>query len=334
MKKIILIFSFVSILLLSCGNSSSKDGSGSSKTIRVGTVLSSSHPVNIALKEVFAKMVESNSNGEIKVQIYDSGVLGGEKQLYDSVRNGNVDLCAIGTPMWNEIEKLSIPDWPFIFRDLEHAQKVYQGEIGYEIARDLEEKGNVVFISWFPNGARVFSANRTISTLDDFKGLKMRMPNNPIHIQIGELLGCNVTPLPLGEVFSALEQRVVDGQDNPLSSFRSEGYYEVQTDVFESNHIIASIELMASKKLWNSLTPEQANIIKEAGLETALEGWRLYVQSIEDDKKFLEENGIKIHVPSEEIKNQMIEKMQPIYEELYKQYPWAEDMVSRIKAVQ
>ncbi len=332
MKKILnlLLLSLMFIYLSSCSGASS-DGA---KTLKVGTILSSSHPVNVALKNTFAKIVEEKSGGKLKVQIFDSGVLGGEKQLYDSVRNGNIDLCAIGTVMWNEVDKLSIPDWPFIFRDLDHAQKVYHGEIGDEMAKDLEEKGNIVFVGWFPNGARVFSANRTISTLDDFKGLRMRMPNNPIHIQIGELLGANVTPLPLGEVFSALEQKVVDGQDNPLSSFRSEGYYEVQSDIFESNHIITSIELMASQKLWNSLTPEQTEILKEAGKEAALEAWKLYEKSIEDDKKFLEENGIKITVPNEELKNQMISKIQPIYNDLYKKYTWAEEMVNKIKAIQ
>ena len=332
MKKILnlLLLSLMFIYLSSCSGASS-DGA---KTLKVGTILSSSHPVNVALKNTFAKIVEEKSGGKLKVQIFDSGVLGGEKQLYDSVRNGNIDLCAIGTVMWNEVDKLSIPDWPFIFRDLDHAQKVYHGEIGDEMAKDLEEKGNIVFLGWFPNGARVFSANRTISTLDDFKGLRMRMPNNPIHIQIGELLGLNVTPLPLGEVFSALEQKVVDGQDNPLSSFRSEGYYEVQSDIFESNHIITSIELMASQKLWNSLTPEQTEILKEAGKEAALEAWKLYEKSIEDDKKFLEENGIKITVPNEELKNQMISKIQPIYNDLYKKYTWAEEMVNKIKAIQ
>ncbi|WP_281817380.1 TRAP transporter substrate-binding protein [Brachyspira pilosicoli] len=332
MKKILnlLLLSLMFIYLSSCSGASS-DGA---KTLKVGTILSSSHPVNVALKNTFAKIVEEKSGGKLKVQIFDSGVLGGEKQLYDSVRNGNIDLCAIGTVMWNEVDKLSIPDWPFIFRDLDHAQKVYHGEIGDEMAKDLEEKGNIVFLGWFPNGARVFSANRTISTLDDFKGLRMRMPNNPIHIQIGELLGANVTPLPLGEVFSALEQKVVDGQDNPLSSFRSEGYYEVQSDIFESNHIITSIELMASQKLWNSLTPEQTEILKEAGKEAALEAWKLYEKSIEDDKKFLEENGIKITVPNEELKNQMISKIQPIYNDLYKKYTWAEEMVNKIKAIQ
>lgn len=332
MKKILnlLLLSLMFIYLSSCSGASS-DGA---KTLKVGTILSSSHPVNVALKNTFAKIVEEKSGGKLKVQIFDSGVLGGEKQLYDSVRNGNIDLCAIGTVMWNEVDKLSIPDWPFIFRDLDHAQKVYHGEIGDEMAKDLEEKGNIVFLGWFPNGARVFSANRTISTLDDFKGLRMRMPNNPIHIQIGELLGANVTPLPLGEVFSALEQKVVDGQDNPLSSIRSEGYYEVQSDIFESNHIITSIELMASQKLWNSLTPEQTEILKEAGKEAALEAWKLYEKSIEDDKKFLEENGIKITVPNEELKNQMISKIQPIYNDLYKKYTWAEEMVNKIKAIQ
>lgn len=326
MPKIISILSL--ILIIGCSSENSV------KTLKVGSVLSSSHPVNVALRNTFAKIVEEKSDGAFKVQIFDSGVLGGEKQLYDSVRNGNIDLCAIGTVMWNEVDKLSIPDWPFIFRDLDHAQKVYHGEIGDEMAKDLEDKGNIVFLGWFPNGARVFSANRTISTLNDFRGLRMRMPNNPIHIKIGELLGCNVTPLPLGEVFSALEQKVVDGQDNPISSFRSEGYYEVNSDIFESNHIITSIELLLNKKLYDSLTEEQAQIIREAGIQAALDAWKLYIQSIDDDKKFLTEHGIKITVPSESVKREMVSRMQPIYDDLYKQYDWARDMIAKIQAVQ
>lgn len=328
--KKVLLASVLSLVTIIAGCSSKS----TTKTLKVGTILSSSHPVNVALKNTFAKMVEEKSDGTLKVQIFDSGVLGGEKQLYDSVRNGNIDLIAIGTVMWNEVDKLSIPDWPFIFRNLDHAQKVYHGEIGEEMAKDLEERGDVVVLGWFPNGARVFSSNRPISTLNDFKGIRMRMPNNPIHIQIGELLGCNVTPLPLGEVFSALEQKVVDGQDNPISSFISEGYYEVNSDIFESNHIITSIELMASKKLYNSLNKEQDEILREAGRQAALDAWELYVKSIEDDKEFLKEHGIRISTPNDSMKREMIEKMQPIYDNLYKKYDWARDMVERINAVQ
>ncbi|MEG0774717.1 TRAP transporter substrate-binding protein [Clostridium sp.] len=306
---------------------------GKAITIKVGTVVAATHPMNVALKETFKPMVEEKSGGKIKVEIYEGGVLGGEKELWDSVRNGNVEMTAIGTVMWNEVDKMSIPDWPFLFRDLEHAKKVYTGEIGEEMAKAVEEKAGVHFMSWHPNGVRVFSSNKTISSLDTFKGMRLRMPNNPIHIQVGKLLGANVTPLPLGEVFTALEQKVVDGQDNPLSTFRNEGWFEVQTDIFESNHMVASLELIASDKLMKSLSEDQQKIIEEASLKTSEESWKLYANSLEADKKFLQENGIKFTTPSDADRAKLIEIVQPVYDELYTKYPWAKEMVEKIRNV-
>ncbi|MEM1485455.1 TRAP transporter substrate-binding protein [Oscillospiraceae bacterium PP1C4] len=333
-------------LLAGCGGAAKTDAGSSSKaeggaaakpaktvTIKVGSVVAATHPMNVALREVFKKTVEEGSNGAIKVELYDSGTLGGEKELYDSVRNGNLDICSVGTVMWNEVDKMSIPDWPFLFRDVDHARKVYTGEIGAEMAKQLEEVGKVHFLGWGPNGARAFSSNRTINTLEDFKGLRLRMPNNPIHIQLGSLLGANVTPMPMGEVFTALEQKVVDGQDNPLATFRNEGWYEVQSDVFISNHMITSLEMMASDKLWKSLSEDQIKLVQEASLKTCENAWDLYVASIDGDTAFLKENGLKITVPDEATRAQLVELSQPIYDDLYKKYDWAEAMVKRIRDV-
>jgi tripartite ATP-independent transporter DctP family solute receptor len=267
------------------------------------------------------------------VEVYEGGTLGGEKELYDSVRNGNLQICAVGTVMWNEVPKMSIPDWPFLFRDLAHARAVYTGEVGAEMAADVEKIGKVKFLGWYPNGSRVFSVNRTVAKLDDFKGLRLRMPNNPIHIQVGTLLGANVSPMPMGEVFTALEQKVVDGQDNPLSTFRNEGWYEVQTDVFESNHMITSIELLSSTKLWNSLDKDQKALIEKAALKASQEAWDLYAKSIDDDKAFLKDHKIKFTTPDAATRQQLVDLMKPVYEKLYQKYDWAEAMVQKIRAV-
>jgi TRAP-type transport system periplasmic protein len=302
-------------------------------TIKVGSVVAATHPMNVALKSIFKPLVEEGSGGALKVEVYDGGVLGGEKELYDSVRNGNLQIVSVGTVMWNEIGKMSIPDWPFLFRDLEHAKKVYTGDIGKEIAADVEKGAGIHFLSWHPNGVRVFSSNKTIETIDKFKGLRLRMPNNPIHIQVGKLLGANVTPMPLGEVFTALEQKVVDGQDNPLATFKNEGWYEVQTDIFESNHMITSLELLASDKLWKDLTEEQRKLIQDAALKTSEESWNLYAKSIDEDKKFLQEKGIKFTTPDDAVRQKLIDLMQPVYDDLYKKYPWAKEMVEKVRSV-
>lgn len=322
-------------MLAGCGKNSGGSSAAPKETItiKVGTVVAATHPMNVALKTKFKPLMEEGSKGAIKVEIYDGGVLGGEKELFDSVRNGNLQMTSVGTVMWNEVDKMSVPDWPFIFRDLEHAKKVYTGEIGTEIAKELEQKTGVHFMGWNPNGVRNFSSNKTIKSLDTFKGLRLRMPNNPIHIQVGKLLGANVTPLPMGEVFTALEQKVVDGQDNPISTLRNEGWYEVQSDVFESNHMITSLELLASDKLWKSLSEDQQKLLKEASLKTSEEAWSLYAKSIEEDKKFLTENGIKFTTPDDATRQKLVEMMQPVYDDLYKKYPWAKDMVERIRNV-
>lgn len=325
-----------SLLLAGCSKGANEGPPTSQKplVIRVGSTLAGTHPVTVALSNTFKTMVEQESGGALKVEVYEGGMLGGEKELYDSVRNGNLQIAAVGTLMWNEVGKMSIPDWPFLFRDLDHARTVYMGDVGKEMAADVEKIAKVHFIGWFPNGARVFSSNRTINTLDDFKGLRIRMPNNPIHIQVGSLLGANVTPMPMGEVFTALEQKVVDGQDNPLSTIRNEGWYEVQSDVFISNHMISTIELLASEKMWKVLSPEQIAIIEKAALKSSQVAWDDYAKSIEADKEFLQQKGLKVTEPDQQTRQQLVELMKPVYEKLYDKYDWAKAMEQRIRSIQ
>ncbi len=338
-------------LLAGCGSSGSKkvsntSGSAPSTTasattapagkainIRIGATAASTHPMIIALKNTFKKEVEDGSKGLIKVEIREGGVLGGEKELYDSVRVGNLEMCAIGSVMWSEVPKMAATDFPFVFRDLEHARKVYTGDIGKEIAADVEKIGGVHFLSWHPNGLRVFSSNKTIKTLNDFKGLRLRMPNNEIHIQVGKLLGANVTPLPVGEVFTALEQKVVDGQDNPIATVRSEGWYEVQTDIYESNHMVASFELLGSDKMWKSLTDDQRKLIQDAAQKASADSWDLYAKSLKEDRAFLESKGIKFTTPDDATRQKTVEMMKPLYDGLNKKYTWAEDMIKRMRDV-
>ncbi len=301
--------------------------------IKVGSVVAASHPMNVALRETFKKEIEEKSGGSMKVDLYEGGVLGGEKELWDSVRNGNIEIIVVGSVMWNEVPKMSMTDFPFVFRDLAHAKKVYTGAIGKEVAADVEKIGNVKFLAWHPNGVRVFSTNRTISKLEDFKGLRLRMPNNPIHLQVGKVLGANVTPMPMGEVFAALEGKVVDGQDNPLATLRNQGWYEVQTDVYESGHMIASLETMASNKLWSSLAEDQKKILLDASAKLQDATWTLYEKSLAEDKTFLQSKGLKFATPSKADKEKLVEIMKPVYDELYKKYTWAEDLIKRIREV-
>lgn len=302
--------------------------------VKVGLVLAATHPVTQAMYEEFEPIIEEKTNGKYDIQIYDSSQLGNEKQLYDYVRNGIVDVIAVGTVMWSEVPMMATPDFPFVFRDVAHARSSYlSDEVGGYIADTFEAQEPIKFLAWFPNGARVFSSSKPLEKIEDFKGLKLRMPNNPIHVQVAESLGANPAIMDFGEVFTALEQKVVDGQDNPLSTFRREGWFEVQDYVYETNHMVSSIELLAGTKFWDKLSDEDKAIFEEASLAASNKGWDLYEASIKDDKAFLETSGLTVTTPTAEEHDQLVEMMKPVYDTLYKQYDWAEDMIARIAAV-
>ncbi|WP_111646640.1 TRAP transporter substrate-binding protein [Paranoxybacillus vitaminiphilus] len=340
MKKsisFILLFSVLLFAFLSgCGaekqSGQKSEKSGESKVIKVANYFAEEHPQNVALREKFKKIVEEKSGGTLKVQIYPNSTLGAEKEFYDGIRNGTIEMGIPGLIMQNDIPKMGVPEWPFLFKDFEHVKKVLNGPIGKEITEELEEKHGVHPLAWSANGFRMFSANKTIDSMDDFKGLRMRMPNIYNYITMGKLLGANVTPLPISEVFTALEQKVVDGQDNPIATLRASGWYEVQSDVLESKHMFSPNIYVINSKFWSSLSEEQRKIIEEAAKEATDYEFELMEKSYEEDKKFLEQNGIKFTTPTPEFSKQMQEAVQPLYDEMFGKYDWAKDLYERIKA--
>lgn len=341
LKKGIGIFSTMvlatTVLLAGCGSgekTATTAGSqgGKPQTIKVAHYFATDHPQNVALREKFKPMVEEKSGGTLKVQIYDNSTLGAEKEFYDGVRNGTIEMGIPGLIMQGDVEKMQVPEWPFLFKDFAHVKKVLNGPIGEEITADLESKHGVKPLAWSANGFRMFSANKTIDDMADFKGLRIRMPNIPNYIALGKLLGTNVTPMPISEVFSALEQKVVDGQDNPIATLRASGWHEVQSDVLESKHMFSPNIYIINSKFWNGLTPEQQKVIEEAAKTAANYEFDLLEKSYETDKKFLEENKVKFTMPSPEFKSEMEKAAQPLYDEIYQKHSWAKDLVERIKA--
>lgn len=315
--------------VVGCGSSSGDKG----RLVKISVCVSSQTPSAKAMREVFKPRVEELTGGKYDIQIYESGVLGGEKVTYDYTRSGIIEMCVVGTPMWSETPTMAIPDFPFVFRDVEHAKNAYQGELGDYITADIEETQPIKLLSWFPNGSRAFSSNKKLTNLDEFKGQKLRMPNNPIHVKLAESLGANVVIMDLGEVFTALEQGVADGQDNPLSTVRNEGWYEVQDYIYNTNHIVASLELFAGDEFWNSIDEKDQELFRQAADETSDYAWELYIDQLEDDKKFMKEEKLTVTDLTED-REKMIEKIQPVYDYLDSQYEWADDVRQMIEEIE
>lgn len=327
-----LVLLICAIMLVSTTGCTSK-GEGA-KLVKISVAVSNQMPVSIALREVFKPMIEEATNGKYDIQIYDSGVLGSEKVTYDYTRNGIMEMCVIGTPMWSETPVMAIPDFPFVFRNVGHARRSYQGELGDYITEDIESSQSVQLLSWFPNGARVFTSSKPLENLEDFKGQKLRMPNNPIHVKLAESLGANVVIMDLGEVFTALEQGVADGQDNPIATVKNEGWYEVQDYILNTNHIIASLELFAGNHFWDELSEEDRVIFEEAALKASDYAWDLYEEQLESDVQMMKDKGIVVTELTEADREVMFEKIKPVYDYLDAQYPWASDVRQMIKDIE
>jgi tripartite ATP-independent transporter DctP family solute receptor len=342
---------FLSLLVTACGSAeqaapasggTGKDAAASEPskpaekpqkaiTVKVANYFATEHPQNVALREKFKPIVEEKTGGALKVEIYDNSKLGAEKEFYDGVRNGTIEMGIPGMIMQSDIEKMGVAEWPFLFKDFTHAKKVLQGPIGQELSADLESKHGVRVLAWSANGFRMFSSNKAIASVQDFAGLRLRMPNIPNYIKLGQSLKANVTPLPISEVFTALEQNVVDGQDNPIATVRASGWYEVQSHILESRHMFSPNLYIINSKFWSKLSPEQQTAVQEAAVIAAEYEWKLLEESYEADKAFLQDHKLTFITPDDAFRQGMIDAVQPMYDEFYTTYPWAKDIVERIR---
>ncbi|GGK34417.1 hypothetical protein GCM10010965_29240 [Caldalkalibacillus thermarum] len=323
-------------LLTACGQTgeegateSSESSAPETKTIKVANYFASDHPQNVALRETFKPMVEENSEGRLKVEIYDNSQLGAEEAFLEGVRNGTIEMVVAGMLLQGSEPKIGVVEWPFIFRDYDHAKKVLNGPVGEEIAQAFEQFG-VKPLNWTVNGFRVVSSDRAIESLEDFNGFRLRMPNAPIFISVGEALGANVTPLAFSEVFTALEQGVINGQENPYITLVQSGFYEAQSHVIETRHIFSPNIYLLNQAFWDSLDPELQEVVAEAAAAAAEQVWELLIKQENEMKEYLKEQGLVIIEPDEAFRQEMIDAMQPVYEELFKEYEWAEDLYRRI----
>jgi TRAP-type C4-dicarboxylate transport system substrate-binding protein len=237
--------------------------------------------------------------------------------------------------MNQEYSTMLISDWPFLYRDLAHAKKVWTGPIADEINTEFHQKfPSTYLLGWGPNSARTFTSNKKLTSVDDFKGQKFRMPGNPIHVGIAENLGASAQVIPLGELFSALETGVVDGQDNGMVTVISEAFYEVQKNVYETNHIIATLEIVVSAPFFDKLSADQQKIIKDAAKAASAQAWDDYIKSVDADRAFLKSKGVTVTPATAADQQRIIQAITPLTNSLLGQNPWAKPLTDKIKAIQ
>lgn len=239
------------------------------KVIRLGHTGASNHHFQ-KISEQFAELISERTDGEITIEVYPSDQLGNQTQLVESTMLGTNDMVLTSDAVLsNFVPEVGIVNLPFIFRDSDHVRAALDGEVGQELSAMVENQGAVV-IGWWENGFRHITNSRNpIQTPQDIQGMKLRVPEGPVFVSTFEALGANPTPISFGELYSALQLGVVDGQENPPAHILTQNFHEVQDYVTRTGHIYLSSPVLINKNLLESLSEEHKDIILETGRELA-----------------------------------------------------------------
>ncbi|HGO5824208.1 TPA: TRAP transporter substrate-binding protein [Mannheimia haemolytica] len=307
-------------------------GSAFAKTIiKIGHYNSDVHPSNIALQEYFKKTIEEKTEGRYEIRIFPNNQLGGEDQIVNGLRNGTIEGGITGLLLQNVDPIFGVWEWPYLFKDNAEAKKVLESPISQEIGEKMEKYG-IKLLAYGMNGFRVISSNKKVENFDDFKGLRLRVPLNSLFVDWAKAMHINPQSMPLSEVFTALEQKVIDGQENPYMLIKDSGLYEVQKYIIESNHIFSPGLLQLSLKTWNKMSKEDQAIFLEAAKLYQEKEWELAMKMEQDVKDFFHKNGKEVIVPSEQFKADMLKASETLYQNFYQKYDWAKDVISKIHA--
>lgn len=261
------------VILAGCGSGKEEGASDTSEpqpekiTLIAAHVLAPSHHYQAGFEKM-NEIMKEKSNGQMELRIHPSAELGEEEEEIESLQMGTIDLSTVSAaPMTGFVKEYMACDLPFMFASPEEAYAFYDGPIGDELLK-LTEPIGLIGLAWWENGFRNFTNDvRPIVTPQDMKGLKMRTMNSPVHMASVNALGATATPIPFGELYSALQQGVVDGEENPVANIHANKFYEVQKYVTISRHFYDPSPLFISAKTWEKLTDEQKQIIKDAAIE-------------------------------------------------------------------
>ncbi len=304
-------------------------------TIKFSHVVSPDSPKGKAA-DFFAKRVDELTKGKIKVEVFPNSQLYTDKAVMKALKIGNVHMAAPSFSKFTSlVPSLQLFDLPFLFRDNDHLHKVMDGEVGQALKDKVTKKGFVALDFW-DNGFKQFSSNKkAIKTPQDLSGQKVRIMSSKVLEAQMKALGANPQVLPFSEVYSALQQGVVDGGENPLSNFYTKKFYEVQSSVSLTNHGYLGYLVVASKRFWKKLPKDlQSKVLQAMKEATAQE--RVFAKELNElylgkVKEYEKSSGkIKVIYPTKEDIEKFRKATEVIYPEFYKTI--GKDLIQKAQA--
>jgi tripartite ATP-independent transporter DctP family solute receptor len=291
------------------------------------------HPDDYPTVQAVRHMGEELSKatgGKHSIKVFSKSALGSEKDTIEQTKLGAIAMTRVNVaPMNNICPATMVPTMPFLFRSTEHMRKVLDGAIGEEILKDCEAQG-FVGLAFYDSGARsIYTVKKPIKTLADAKGLKVRVQQSDLWVSLLEAMGANATPMPYGEVYTALKTSLVDAAENNYPSYESSRHFEVAKYYNKTEHSMAPEILLFSKKVWDTLPAEEQKQIRAAAKESVTYMRKLWDEREVKSLAIVKAGGAEIvDVDKASFQN----AMKPVYDKFLKD-PKLQDMVKRINAV-
>ena len=303
------------------GSSAETQGKTNPIVVKVSNGAGETSPGVKAQLSVFAPMVENNSNGNIGVEVYSGAQLGDDTTATEMVVAGQLEINNTSTaPLVGYVPELGIFDIPFLFEDEAEADKVLASEVGDYLNAKLADKG-IINLAWNENGFReLTNSKRAVASVSDVAGLKIRTMENKFHQELWNSLGAAATPMSSSELYTALEQGTVDGEENPIANFYSYQFQEVQKYITISNHIYSPFLFDMSKKIWDTYDADTQAILSEAAAAFGEEEKALNRQAAADNlQSCIDDYGIEVTYLTDEAKAEFLAKTAHIQDMIAKE---------------
>lgn len=298
-------------------------------TLKLAEVHPAGYPTVVAL-ESLGKKLEEATDGELKYRMFSGGVLGSEKEVVEQLQIGAVQMTrvSLGTlgPVVPDVNAFNMP---FVFRDHDHMRKIIDGEIGQELLDKItESEFNMVGLAWMDGGVRNLYSKEPVRSIEDLKGMKIRVIGNPLFIDTLNAMGAQGVAMDTAEIFSALQTGVVDGAENNPPTLLEHNHYRTAKYYTLTGHLILPEPIVMSKTSWNKLTPEQQKLVKTFAKEAQLEERKLWDEKSASSEEKLKAAGVEF---IEVDKKPFYDATAPVREKYGAAHV---DLIKRIEAVQ
>jgi tripartite ATP-independent transporter DctP family solute receptor len=295
------------VALLACGAVQAQE-----RTLKFALQNPKGHPLAMGA-EKFAELVAAKSGGKLKVNVFPGGTLGGDAPNVSALQGGTLEIVMLNSGILaSQVKDFEVYDFPFMFANAKEADAVVDGPFGQKLHAKLAEKG-IVGLAYTELGFRnLTNSRKPVNTVEDIAGLKLRVIPNAINVDWVKALGANPTPMAFPEVYAGLEQKAIDGQENPLSVILANKFYEVQKYLALTNHQYNPQSIIFSKKVWDTLSEADRKVLQEAAAETSRYQRQVNREKAAGDLDALKKAGMTVTELSAAEQQKLRDKLKPV----------------------